>query len=138
MNHFFNRPEGHEIVEIGRANVQGFHNNFYILAPGVLDQLHGKVSLDGDIIDLINKCNSGVLNSEDRDCNKCTQNKSCTDDSEDYYCDDDGVVVKSIGHIINATLQNVISFEVTTLEGDHRVLGTAIHYTRRHKKEWTW
>lgn len=47
---FMNRPEGHEVVQIGPANDQGFHKTFFILAPGVLDQGAGRVVIDARIV----------------------------------------------------------------------------------------
>lgn len=50
---FLNRPEGHEVAEIGQANDSGFFKTLYILAPGVLDQDAGRIELDTQATDLI-------------------------------------------------------------------------------------
>ena len=73
LENFMNRSEGHEIVEIGQPNDAGYYKTFYILAPGVLDQAIGRVTLDDDVIAFI------------------VANRDMT------------------GHIMNATLQPVIS-----------------------------
>jgi hypothetical protein len=50
---FLNRPEGHDIAELGQPNDSGFYRTFYILAPGTLDQDVGRVEIDQDAIKLI-------------------------------------------------------------------------------------
>ena len=50
---FLNRPEGHDVTELGQPNDNHFYRTFYILAPGVLDQDEGKITLDTDIITLV-------------------------------------------------------------------------------------
>jgi hypothetical protein len=99
MRAFFDRPEGHDIVVMGRANAQGFHNNFYVMAPGALDQLNGKFALDDEFIGEIERF------SQDENSNKRIQ-----------------------GHVINTSLQNTVTFEVTSRECDSRVLGAALPY----------
>jgi hypothetical protein len=47
---FLNRPQGHELVQIGPANDQAFHRTFFILAPGVLDQAAGRVIIDSKLV----------------------------------------------------------------------------------------
>lgn len=54
LQEFINRPEGHEVVQLGIPNEQGFYNTFYVLAPGVLDQGRGRIVLDQNIISAIN------------------------------------------------------------------------------------
>lgn len=55
---FMNRPEGHDIVEIGQANDNSFYRTFYILAPGTLDQDAGRVEVDTDITALVQAMNA--------------------------------------------------------------------------------
>ena len=50
---FVNRRQGHEVVELGAANEQGFIRDFYVLAPGVLDQGSGRVLIDEVLVALI-------------------------------------------------------------------------------------
>jgi hypothetical protein len=57
LENFMNRPEGHEIVEIGQPNDAGYYKTFYILAPGVLDQAIGRVALDDEVIAFITESN---------------------------------------------------------------------------------
>jgi hypothetical protein len=40
---FVNRPEGHEIIQLGDTNDNGFFRSFYILAPGQMDKVIGKI-----------------------------------------------------------------------------------------------
>ena len=122
MREFFDRPEGHDVVEMGRANAQGYHNNFYILAPGILDQLNGKVALDQEIIGEIERFNSDgddELGSED--------GRSAGEEEEEEELK--RRVKKRInGHVINTSLQNTVTFEVTNVESDTRVLGAVLPY----------
>ena len=144
VNDFINRSEGHEIVQIGKANTQGFHNNFYILAPGMLDQLNGKMVLDSEILDAINIYNTGddVVYSSDDEITAdaqgiCRVGNICTDESanqitnsKNYNNNATNMMSTTsrpiLGNIINASLQNVLSFEIVTMEGDHRVLGVSL------------
>ena len=50
---FLNRPEGHEVAEIGQANDSSFYRTFYILAPGALDQEAGRIEIDTGATSLI-------------------------------------------------------------------------------------
>ena len=58
LDAFVNRREGHEVVQLGQANDQGFYKTFYVLAPGVLDQGVGRVLIDDRIIAAIALLNS--------------------------------------------------------------------------------
>lgn len=52
---FVNRPEGHEIIQLGDANDAGFFRTMYILAPGTLDQDVGRVINDSEALtELVN------------------------------------------------------------------------------------
>jgi hypothetical protein len=86
LESFINRQEGHEIVETGVANQSGFYNSFYIQAPGSFDENSGKFTIDRDQID-------GLVRHND--------------------AGDDG---KTIGYIMNASLQATVSFKVV-MEG---------------------
>jgi hypothetical protein len=50
---FVNRPQGHEIVQVGASNDQGFVNAIYILAPGMLDTSVGRVIIDEQILTVV-------------------------------------------------------------------------------------
>ena len=54
---FVNRVEGHEIIQIGDANDNGFYKSFYILAPGVLDQQQGKLVVNKRQVDALREYN---------------------------------------------------------------------------------
>ena len=43
---FVNRPEGHEITEIGEPNENGYYRTFHILAPGYIDKVAGRLVVD--------------------------------------------------------------------------------------------
>ena len=63
---FLNRPEGHDVVQLGQPNDQNFYKTFYILAPGVLDQDAGKITIDADIVDAIQASttvNGAIINA---------------------------------------------------------------------------
>ena len=50
---FLCRAEGHDIVEIGQPNDDGFFRSFYIPAPGGLDATLGHVVTDPDLIQMV-------------------------------------------------------------------------------------
>lgn len=57
METFVNRPEGHDIVQLGDANTNGYYKSFYILAPGVLDQTIGKLTINKSWVDALREYN---------------------------------------------------------------------------------
>jgi hypothetical protein len=57
MATFVNRPEGHDIIQLGDANSNGYYKSFYILAPGVLDQTIGKLSINKSWVDALREYN---------------------------------------------------------------------------------
>jgi len=61
MSTFVNRPEGHEIVQLGDANQNGFYKSFYILAPGHLDQTVGKLTVTKLMVDALREYNVANL-----------------------------------------------------------------------------
>lgn len=118
---FMNRLEGHEIVEIGKANSQGFHDNFYILAPGELDQLSGVIKMDTECIDALNSYNN---TKTDEDNNKSSSDEDeCTEESTTTTTNEKR---NKIGDLINASLQNVLAFTVITMEGDVSCLNVSL------------
>lgn len=54
---FINRPQGHEIVEIGKPNENGFYRSFYIKNMTFFDQNCGKIVTDKTLLDLISSYN---------------------------------------------------------------------------------
>jgi hypothetical protein len=83
---FINRYEGHDIVEIGKPNDEGYYNSFYVLAPGTINQKLGTMKEDQDIIDALNTYNTNI----------------------------NWLLVKNTsGEIINTSLQNVVSIKMT-------------------------
>lgn len=55
---FVNRPEGHEIVEIGQSNESGFYNSFYVPGPGYLDKAAGRLVMEQTYIDALRVFNN--------------------------------------------------------------------------------
>lgn len=92
LNDFINRAEGHEIVEVGQANDNGYYRTFYIMAPGALDKTTGRLVLDHAMITTINAFNA--------------QQQAQYATSPELY---DKVVN---GAVCNASLQNTIAFTV--------------------------
>ncbi len=134
---FMNRREGHEIAEIGKANAQGFHNNFYIPAPAQLDSEVGRMELDVEVIESLVAYNRSKRiddvachigdgdssevgeSSSERGCEPC-----CTEDSSGPF--PPAQKPECIGKVINASLQNTVSFTVTTLESDVSCLNVSL------------
>ena len=85
---YMTRPEGFEIVQLGTSNPQGFYNSFYVLAPGILDQTHGQVIVDQNIV--------GVTAA----------------------LADGSVTISTPGRLLNASLQPVITMRIGCLTGD--------------------
>lgn len=95
---FANRPEGHDILQLGEANEAGYTNNFFIYAPGVLDQQIGKLTIDKNVVDAFR-----------------------------YYYEANPINPLSMtknGRIINASLQTVITMTITLSTGDSSIIGT--------------
>ena len=57
MENFLNRPEGHDIVQLGDANTNGYYKSFYILAPGILNQTIGKLTINKSWVDALKEYN---------------------------------------------------------------------------------
>ena len=79
---FVNRARGHEIVQLGGANDQGFYKSFYVLAPGILDQGAGRIIIDDKLISVVN-----------------TLTETPT-------------LATAAGRIVNTSLQNVVTLKV--------------------------
>jgi hypothetical protein len=50
---FLNRPEGHDIIQIGQPNDSGFYRSFYIDAPGTFDSSRGRFVVHQASIDAL-------------------------------------------------------------------------------------
>jgi len=57
LNDYINRPQGHEVIELGQANDSGYYRNFYIKAPGSFDESCGKFVVDSTLIDCLDAYN---------------------------------------------------------------------------------
>jgi hypothetical protein len=90
LNEFVNRQQGHELVQLGAPNDQGFFKTFYVLAPGVLDQGRGRVITDTRILDVVQSLNRTTSPG----------------------------IVTSPGLLLNMSLQNVITLRVGTQSTD--------------------
>jgi hypothetical protein len=89
---FINRPEGHEIVEFGQPNEEGFYRNFYIQAPCTVDPTKGKYVIEKTLVDTIQHFNR-----------------------QSYTCCAHPI---PNGAIINTSLQPVLSMQVRLAIGD--------------------
>lgn len=98
MNEFINRKEGHEILEIGQANDQGFFRNFYINAPGLFNTDTGTFVIENEIIDNLNAYNDTIDFSSWTNTN---------------------------GSIINTSLQCTIAFKLQTVATDPGIVDTS-------------
>jgi hypothetical protein len=96
FNAFINRPQGHEIKQIGGTNDDGYFRSFYIQAPGNFNRMIGKFVLDTDMISVLNEYNSQI-----------------------NFCDP---LTPSNGFILNNSLQNTISLKVEMLVDDARII----------------
>jgi hypothetical protein len=100
FNDFINRPEGHEIRQIGSANDYGYFKTFYIQAPGVFDKVQGRFVLDSNLITTLNAYNTHI-----------------------DFCDP---ATPTNGLIMNNSLQNTMSMEVECLVDDAKVIDREI------------
>jgi len=57
MAQFVNRVEGHEIVQLGEANENGFYRSLYVLGPCRLDQTIGKLVVQKELVDALKEYN---------------------------------------------------------------------------------
>ena len=94
INDFMNRPEGHDIMELGGANGSGFYNSFYIEAIGSFNSTIGQFSQDVSYVTCINAYNN-VLGTPSAN-----------------------------GKIMNLSLQNSISMKLDVIVDDAKILDT--------------
>ena len=88
LEDFINRREGHEIVHMDPTNEDGYRRSFHVYAPGSVDQKAGRLVLNSSMIKALVRYNE-------------KKNDDGGDDSHNIS-----------GHVINMSLQNVISFRV--------------------------
>ena len=91
INDFMNRPEGHEVTQIGSTNNNGFYRSFYITAIGEFDKYQGKFNTDLDTVQCLNAYN----------------------DTIDY-----NTFTGFNGYILNTSLQNTIGMKLDVLVND--------------------
>lgn len=89
---FLNRPEGHEIVEIGQPNDEGFFRTFHIAAPMELNAAIGKYVVDKELVDQIVSFNEKAFT--------CNLNPTPN------------------GMVMNTSLQISLSMQITMAIGD--------------------
>lgn len=118
LENYLNRPEGHDVTEVGPANQAGFHRFFYIRAPTELDQSKGTLELRADIMSEV----PGFVTSAPA---PLAGGAACTCDDPAPVLDPNAVVpsppsanVASAGTLLNMSLQVSVSMRVTMLQGD--------------------
>lgn len=94
FNDFMNRGEGHQILQLGTPNGNGYYNSFYIKCPGAFNKSTGDFDLK---LNLTN----------------------CLD-----YFNVNNTSTNPIGVLLNSSLQNSISFKISTIVDDARILDT--------------
>lgn len=99
INDFMNRPEGHEVTQIGSTNNNGFYRSFYINAIGDFDKYQGKFNTDLDTVQCLNAYN----------------------DTIDY-----NTFTGFNGYILNTSLQNTIGMKLDVLVNDMSDMETAL------------
>lgn len=92
MERFLNRAEGHEIIELGQANDNGYYLNFSIRAPGGFNDRVGAFELDTRAIVALNAYNEAAA--------------SCTNP------------VTSHGSILNMSLQATLTMRIHLSSAD--------------------
>lgn len=100
LSAFINRPEGHEITEIGQPNENGYYRTYYIQAPGYLDKAAGRLVTDQALINALINFNAM---------------QQSTTDPQTY----DRI---TNGGMCNTSLQNTISFTLVHDVADHAAL----------------
>jgi hypothetical protein len=88
LTDYINKPDGHEILQIGSTNNNGFWRSFYIKAIGTFDKINGKFDTDTDIVNCLNTYNDTINYNTYTGFN---------------------------GNILNTSLQNTIGMSIDTL-----------------------
>lgn len=103
FNSFINRIDGHEIIQIGEPNENGFFNSFSIYAPGLFNFETGTFDLETNLTNALTEFNENVGEAND---------------TEDIYADK----FFQNGYIINMSLQHSISFTINVEELDSKIV----------------
>lgn len=73
---YLNRAEGHEIMQIGQVNDNGYWRSFFIKAIGIFDRVNGRFDVDQDVISCLNEYNDTIDWTQQADNNGCILNSS--------------------------------------------------------------
>ncbi len=96
---FVNRQEGHEVVQIGTTNNNGFYRTFYIMAPGQFDKTQGIFNVNMSQISALNDYNNTI----------------------DY-----NTYTGSNGNLMNFSLQNSIGLSLDILVEENTIHSTLL------------
>lgn len=99
LTDFMNRPEGHEVMQIGSTNDNGFYRSFYITAIGEFNKYQGKFDTDLDAANCLIAYNNTI----------------------DY-----NTFTGFNGYILNTSLQNTIGMTLDVLMNDMSSMETAL------------
>ena len=91
LQDYINRTDGHEILQVGTANANGFYNVFYIRALGDFNKTTGSYIVTSNVITCLNTYNASIN----------WTNRTITN-----------------GSILNASLQNTIGLTIETVVND--------------------
>jgi hypothetical protein len=61
INDYINKSEGFEIMEVGAANLNGYYNIFYIMAPGTFNKTLGQYQVNMNLITCLNNYNGQII-----------------------------------------------------------------------------
>jgi signal peptidase I len=100
FNAFMNRKEGHEIIEMGQPNENGFFRNFFIYGPGEFDTKCGIYTLDSEQIANLNTYNDSI---------------------------NFGTWTGTNGSLLNTSLQFSIAFKLQVVATDPGIIDTTFH-----------
>ena len=103
FNSFINRTDGHEIIQIGEPNQNGFFNSFLIYAPGAFNFETGTFDLEENPKNALVEFNNNLIDA---------------DVLGNFYDD------KSFqnGYVINMSLQHSISLTINVEEIDSKMI----------------
>ena len=99
LTDFMNRPEGHEVMQIGSTNDNGFYRSFYITAIGEFNKYQGKFDTDLGAVNCLNAYNNSI----------------------DY-----NTFTGFNGYILNTSLQNTIGMTLDVLMNDMSGIETSL------------
>lgn len=124
---FMNRSEGHEVVEVGAANQNGFCRSFFIFAPAEFSPLTGKLELNTELIDVLKKSisNAWTQHQQELDARLPCSSIECTDPMLGSNPNPDSDALDGIekgATLINMSLQNLLTMKITTKELDASIL----------------